>query len=247
MGDAQPLPKPDTVVRSLLAPSPPPASRRPAGHLQNGKARAKSGDGQKKLDNLTSEDEDDNDEDAQLDGNAPRHKVRLFDRTASRGRGRADASDALDEDAYHLRARHPPDSEFVETQTSETISLPDTLLSILSLAPTSRGREDEHVVDRLLYGDRRGNYDASKGGEIWGVGEFEKRSGMSLPRIPAQAVARRERCTMMKTIGKEKVSLGRSGRCKLSCLQPPPLHSDEQSHTTTTRSATVIVSRTFIA
>jgi hypothetical protein len=28
-------------------------------------------------------------------------------------------------------------------------------------------------VDQLIYGARRGNYDPSKGGEIWGVGEFE--------------------------------------------------------------------------
>ncbi|KAJ7040362.1 hypothetical protein C8F04DRAFT_254649 [Mycena alexandri] len=175
MGDDRPLPKPDTTARGLLAPSPPPASRRPAGqpHLHNGKGRGKSsGEGQKKSDNLASEDEEGSDEDAQMNGEASRHKVRLFDRTASRGR--VPAQD-VEEDTYYLRTRQPPGTEVVEPQTSEIISLPDNLLSILSLtAPTSRDREDDHVVDHLLYGARRGNYDASKGGEIWGVGEFEE-------------------------------------------------------------------------
>ncbi|KAJ7786571.1 hypothetical protein B0H16DRAFT_1490917 [Mycena metata] len=134
MGDDLPLPKPETTARGLLAPSPPPASRRPAGQPHNnGKGRSKSsGEGQKKLESLASEDEEGSDEDAQMNGEASRHKVRLFDRTASRGRIPADD---VEEDTYHLRARRPVDDEIAEPQT--------------------------------------GNYDASKGGEIWGVGEFE--------------------------------------------------------------------------
>lgn len=125
------------------------------------------------MDVSVSEDEDGSDEDAQMNGNKSRHTVRLFDRTTSRGRVR-DGED-FDEDTYHFATRRPQDTEVVQTETSESISLPDTLLSILSLAPTSsHSLQNEHVVEQLLYGARRGNYDPSKGGEIWSVGELEE-------------------------------------------------------------------------
>jgi hypothetical protein len=157
--------KPDAATR-LLAPSPPPAARRPSGsYLQNAKGKGKPTN---KTD-LLSEEEDGSDEDAPMNGKQSRHKVRLFDRTASRG-----IRDEGSIDEPFMTTRRPPDEDIVQSETSETISLPDTLLSILSLAPaSSHGRQDEHVVDQLIYGARRGNYDPSKGGEIWGVGEFE--------------------------------------------------------------------------
>ncbi|KAJ6575371.1 hypothetical protein B0H19DRAFT_1128352 [Mycena capillaripes] len=175
MVDDRPLQKPNPAARSLLAPSPPPATRRPSGQPHpNGKGRSKPiGEGQRKVNVSMSEDEDEMDEDAQMNGKEPRHRVRLFERTASRGRVRD--GDDIDEDAYHFMTRRSPDTYVVQPESSESISLPDTLLNILSLASTSsHGREDEHVVEQLLYGARRGNYDASKGGEIWGVGEFEE-------------------------------------------------------------------------
>ncbi|KAJ6520076.1 hypothetical protein C8R45DRAFT_953783 [Mycena sanguinolenta] len=166
------FPKPDTTERSLLAPSPPPATRRPPGqHLQNAKGNGKA---THKV-NHSLEDEDESDNDSPMNGKEPRHKVRLFDRTASRPRVRD--GDDVHESTLAFAARHPPDDADVEPpETSESISLPDNLLSILSLAPSasSHGRQNKHVVDQLLYGARRGNYDASKGGEIWGVGEFEE-------------------------------------------------------------------------
>ncbi|KAJ6503281.1 hypothetical protein C8R47DRAFT_1210549 [Mycena vitilis] len=170
MTDDRPLEEVKSAARSLLPPSPPPTTRRPSGqpHLNNGKARSK-GDGQKATNVSMSEDEDETDEDAQNN----RHKVRLFDRTAARGRVRDE--DGADEDTYRFRTRRPLEAEDVApSEPSESISLPDTLLSILSLAPTSsNGRQDERVVEQLLYGARRGNYDPSKGGEVWGVGELE--------------------------------------------------------------------------
>ncbi|KAJ7926033.1 hypothetical protein B0H13DRAFT_1110291 [Mycena leptocephala] len=176
MTDDRPLQEPNDAARNLLPPSPPPVTRRPSGppHLHNGKGRGKpASDGQKKVDVSVSEDEDGSDEDAQMNGNKSRHTVRLFDRTTSRGRVR-DGED-FDEDTYHFATRRPQDTEVVQTETSESISLPDTLLSILSLAPTSsQNLQNEHVVEQLLYGARRGNYDPSKGGEIWSVGELEE-------------------------------------------------------------------------
>ncbi|KAJ7675363.1 hypothetical protein B0H17DRAFT_1081136 [Mycena rosella] len=154
--DDRAVQKPRAPTRSLLAPSPPPANQRSSGkpHPLNGKGRA-AGVAQK---TAASDDEDNDrsDEDVEMDGSGPRHKVRLFDRIASRGRPRDD--NGIDEDAYHIMSRRPPDTDTSQPQSSETISLPDTLLSVLSLAPTStRRHQDEHVVEELLYG-----------GEIWG-------------------------------------------------------------------------------
>ncbi|KAF7347621.1 DNA replication regulator sld2 [Mycena venus] len=175
MVDDRPLP-PDAAARSLLAPSPPPATRRPSGqpHLQNGKGKSNPTSKGKNKVEVLSEEEEGSDEDAPIDGKKSRHKVRLFERTASRRR--LHDGDDLDEDTLHFMTRLAPDTDVVQPEeTSESISLPDTLLSILSLAPaSSHGRQDEHVVEQLLYGARRGNYDPSKGGEIWGVGEFEE-------------------------------------------------------------------------
>ncbi|KAF8215947.1 hypothetical protein K438DRAFT_1954628 [Mycena galopus ATCC 62051] len=162
--------KPDATARILLAPSPPPETRRPSGHPHNAKGKGKPAN---KADPLSDE-EDGSDEDFPMNGNESRHRVRLFDRTASRGRVRDE--DDVEENTLQFMTRRPPDIDAdVQPETSESISLPDTLLSILSLAPTSsHSPQDEHVVQQLLYGARRGNYDASKGGEIWSVGEFEK-------------------------------------------------------------------------
>ncbi|KAJ7492374.1 hypothetical protein FB451DRAFT_530121 [Mycena latifolia] len=173
-----PAQKPPVSIRSLLAPSPPPANQRSSGKSHhNVKSRGKPiSDGQKRGNMAESDDEDGNgrsDEDVEMNGNGSRHKVRLFDRTASRGRAREEGG--IDEDTYHLMPRRPPDTDTSQRQSSESISIPDTLLSILSLAPTSsHANQDEHVVEELLYGTRRRNYDPLKGGEIWGVGEFEE-------------------------------------------------------------------------
>ncbi|KAJ7103281.1 hypothetical protein B0H15DRAFT_204902 [Mycena belliarum] len=173
---AQDRPAPQPPTRSLLAPSPPPKNQRSSGkaHIHNAKGRAKSnGEGQKKESSGSEADEDD--EDVETDGNGSQPtKVRLFDRTESRRRAHGD--DGSDDDTYRHISRRPPDTEPApQPQASESISVPDTLLSVLSLASTSaHGAQEKHVVEELLYGTRRRNYDPSKGGEVWGVGEFEE-------------------------------------------------------------------------
>ncbi|KAJ6504369.1 hypothetical protein DFH09DRAFT_291012 [Mycena vulgaris] len=173
ISDDRPSQKATVAARNLLAPSPPPANQRSSGkpHPHNGKGRGKPiGEGQKKMAPGSPDDGDDgSDEDNEMNENG-QHKIRLLDRT----RGRAREDNAIDEDTYHLMARRPSEA-MPQPQTSESISLPDALLSILSLAPTStHGHRDDHVVEELLYGTRRRNYDPSKGGEIWGVGELEE-------------------------------------------------------------------------
>ncbi|KAK7064014.1 DNA replication regulator sld2 [Favolaschia claudopus] len=150
---------------SLLPPSPPAAPRRVAGNGQNLKGKGKQ---TKNVGTALGGDE--SDEDAAIN---VRETVRLFDRTASRGR--VLDKHALDDDALEFTSRHPSDVDIAETTHSDSISLPDRLRSVLSLAPGTSHDEDEKVViQRLLYGTHRANYDPSKGGEIWGVGELEE-------------------------------------------------------------------------
>ncbi|KAJ6621121.1 hypothetical protein B0H10DRAFT_1015993 [Mycena sp. CBHHK59/15] len=169
--------EPRAASSTLLAPSPPPPDQRVSvkHRLLNGKGKGKgkaAAAGYKNGKAPGSDDGNDtSDEDAEMDATRPR--VRLFNRTASRA-GFHSGSD-LDEDADNF-ARRPAAADTLEPQTSSpSISLPETLLNILSLAPSfTHKRRDEQVVKQLLYGARRGNYDPSKGGEIWGVGELEE-------------------------------------------------------------------------
>ncbi|KAJ7751233.1 hypothetical protein DFH07DRAFT_961019 [Mycena maculata] len=184
MADRQPSSKPQSIARNLLAPSPPPANQRASGKSHNGKGRGKPASEGRKQGKASGSDDARSDEDVEI-GNGAGHKVRLFDRHASHGRVRED--NGLDEDAYYLTARRPPDIHAVQPEISESISVPDTLLSILSLAPTpSHERRDEDVVGQLLYGARKGHYDPSKGGEIWGVGEFEEQDRDEFPSSNGQ-------------------------------------------------------------
>ncbi|KAJ7631205.1 hypothetical protein FB45DRAFT_559647 [Roridomyces roridus] len=171
MPDAPPpKPKEPSPPRDLLAPSPPPTTSQ---RVPAAKSRGPSGKGKgkAKADKAPSDGEDSTGSDDEMN-------VRLFDRHASRGH--LDAEGDLDEEAYHLRSRRRDiDANQPETtsEPSIAVAVPDSLLNVLSIAPANstavRGRRDEEVVGELLYGERRGNYDPSKGGEIWGVGEYE--------------------------------------------------------------------------
>lgn len=53
-----------------------------------------------------------------------------------------------------------------------SVDLPDNLRRVLAISPPgTQNSKEERVVRCLLYGDRVGHYDASKGGDIWDVGE----------------------------------------------------------------------------
>ncbi|KAF7302731.1 hypothetical protein HMN09_00908000 [Mycena chlorophos] len=153
-------PNPEPAI--LLPPSPPPVTK----NGRESKARVKGAP--KKGKQVATADDDESEEEEE------EQKVRVFTRTSSR---RA-ATTEFDEDVGYVRPRRPPEQQ-QNNETAETtsISLPDNLREMLSLAPsssTTRARADKHVlVDRLIYGAHRSNYDASKGGEVWGVGEFE--------------------------------------------------------------------------
>jgi hypothetical protein len=56
------------------------------------------------------------------------------------------------------------------------VDLPDKLRQVLALESSkARDSQSERMVKSLLYGRRAGNYDPVKGGEIWDVGEDERR------------------------------------------------------------------------
>ncbi|KAG2159651.1 uncharacterized protein EDB93DRAFT_1244440 [Suillus bovinus] len=54
------------------------------------------------------------------------------------------------------------------------VDLPDELRLMLAISPSrTRNSKEERVFRSLLYGDRVGHYDASRGGDIWDIGEAE--------------------------------------------------------------------------
>ncbi|KAG2045051.1 hypothetical protein BDR03DRAFT_20251 [Suillus americanus] len=54
------------------------------------------------------------------------------------------------------------------------VDLPDELRLMLSISPSrTHNSKEERVFRGLLYGDRVGHYDASRGGDIWDIGEAE--------------------------------------------------------------------------
>ena len=55
-----------------------------------------------------------------------------------------------------------------------TVDLPEKFRRVLAISPSrSQNRTEERVVRGLLYGDRVGHYDPSRGGIIWGAGEAD--------------------------------------------------------------------------
>ncbi|KAG2154644.1 hypothetical protein DEU56DRAFT_725517 [Suillus clintonianus] len=54
------------------------------------------------------------------------------------------------------------------------VDLPDKLRLMLAISPSrTHNSKEERVFRGLLYGDRVGHYDASRGGDIWDIGEAE--------------------------------------------------------------------------
>ncbi|KAG1749802.1 uncharacterized protein EDB91DRAFT_1244414 [Suillus paluster] len=54
------------------------------------------------------------------------------------------------------------------------VDLPDELRLMLAISPSrSHNSKEERVFRGLLYGNRVGHYDASRGGDIWDIGEAE--------------------------------------------------------------------------
>lgn len=132
------------------------------------KAKVDDGDG----------DEDEDDESDEFSG-----KVKLVDRWA---RLRATSETEEEEELMPFKHTDNKGEEAMQADGEEEgceINLPQNLLQVLALSPShnaakKRDVEEERMAEGLLYGRVRG--DASKGAEVWGVGEVDGEDGQGL-------------------------------------------------------------------
>lgn len=185
----------------LLPPSPPPADsssyRASTKYNTKGKGKAKAKTSGHKKAKVVDEDEDE-DEGANVDEDEDTgdigHNVKLVDRTRFQGTAGEEAPDL---DLYSILgyARSgfgvphgnrsptlhagPVTQDVIGSRTEKfEVDLPDKLRHVLALSPSeskARDSKEERVFRALLYGRRASHYDPVKGGEIWDVGEEERR------------------------------------------------------------------------
>ncbi|KAF9229081.1 hypothetical protein BS17DRAFT_2501 [Gyrodon lividus] len=156
----------------LIPPSPPPEDF-PYRGPGRGKGRAVSGRKKAKVEDQANEEDDDSPDDVD---------VKVVTITRSRGKELLQNADDLDWDPLLHRGARDNDSDAkgendVNHHESGTFSvnLPDELRRMLAISPSrSRTNMEERVVRGLLYGDRVGHYDPSRGGDIWDVGEGDE-------------------------------------------------------------------------
>ena len=177
-------PRSNTLLNlPLIPPSPPPpGSSKPSGPTYAEKGRGKSGPFGRKKPKLLQDagGADDEGADSLEDDEI---QVREVDPLAQLPA--ADhADDAGSDWETHWRAGQEP-GEAAALLASDVdpgrfeVNLPDELQRVLAISPDGRKREteEEKVVRGLLYGSRETHYDATKGGEIWDVGEESEHGG----------------------------------------------------------------------
>ncbi|KAL4070776.1 hypothetical protein J3A83DRAFT_4094607 [Scleroderma citrinum] len=152
---------------SLVLPSPPPGTVSPT------VPRKLKGGMQKTHKKLRVELGSSENEGDSSDGIAVKVVARARCTTSHRDLDNLDWDPLLDFHAHNrdsgVKAEH--DADLHESGTF-TVDLPDNLRRVLAISPPgTQNSKEEHVVRCLLYGDRVGHYDASKGGNIWNVGE----------------------------------------------------------------------------
>ncbi|KAH8835790.1 hypothetical protein DL96DRAFT_1702750 [Flagelloscypha sp. PMI_526] len=162
----------------LIPPSPPPE---PTFQAKSYKGKGKaggSGKGNGKTPSAAFKDEYDNEDDMGASSSFD-FPVQII-RSSRRTRVRKVQSDT-DEDGGDVSSFHPisnPTHWDVHTDRSELdVDVPDELLDVLNLTstrPTSYDRQEEdEAAHRLVYGRARIHYDPTKGGEIWGAGDYD--------------------------------------------------------------------------
>jgi hypothetical protein len=155
---------------ALLPPSPPPAGSSSA-HVGKRKTKGPIGKRSKLPEDSECEDED---------GADVHVKIREWSwqlRKSSR------ATDTLAEDldpvlsfGAHDR-QSSPGPTIDDTPGDFVVNLPDDLRRLLAISPSkAQTTHDVSVVRGVLYGERTSNYDAQRGGDIWGVGEIDDAS-----------------------------------------------------------------------
>lgn len=155
---------------ALLPPSPPPASSSSA-HVVKRKAKGSIAKRSKLPEDSGCEEED---------GADVHVKIREWSwqlRKSSR------ATDTLAEEldpvlgfSAHDR-QSSPGATIDDTPGDFVVNLPDDLHRLLAISPSkTQTTHDVGVVRGVLYGERTSNYDAQRGGDIWGVGEVDDAS-----------------------------------------------------------------------
>ncbi|RPD82322.1 hypothetical protein L226DRAFT_22696 [Lentinus tigrinus ALCF2SS1-7] len=156
----------------LIPPSPPPPdTSKPSGSKYADKGKAKAGLFGRKKAKLVG----DGDAEAGAEDESPEDEiqVREIDPLTQPPK---DVDPDSDWEA-HWRPRPDSDDPTALSTSGQTgkfeVNLPDELQRVLAISPGSRSRdtEEERAVRSLLYGSRETHYDASKGGEIWDIGE----------------------------------------------------------------------------
>ncbi|PFH54838.1 hypothetical protein AMATHDRAFT_367 [Amanita thiersii Skay4041] len=182
----------------LIPPSPSPEATSLNTFLNKGYPKGKSAAinvrKKAKLNNIGSGDESSEDAD-----NQPQPVVKIINHTAARFRQAAQQGDKDSDDSYDFdpdlvlayvhrpRAQGSPhgnhslwtkpsirSNSAIERSGKLEIDLPDRLKGVLALDDINieaREKQEERMVERLLYNRRTTHYDPSKGGEIWGPGE----------------------------------------------------------------------------
>ncbi|KAH9044397.1 hypothetical protein EDB85DRAFT_1854781 [Lactarius pseudohatsudake] len=152
---------------ALLPPSPPPAGSSSA-HVGKRKAKGPIAKRTKVPEDSGCEDED---------GVDVHVKIREWSwqlRKSSR------VTDTLAEDLDPVLAfgahdrQSSPGPMIDDTPGDIVVNLPDDLRRLLAISPSkAQPTRDVSVVRGVLYGERTSNYDAQRGGDIWGVGEVD--------------------------------------------------------------------------
>ncbi|KAF9040431.1 hypothetical protein BDZ89DRAFT_1060517 [Hymenopellis radicata] len=159
---------PRTSVPVLVPPSPPPPDtlKRPVGP-HKGKGKGATNDRKKAKLFIPDSDNEDDDDDQVND-------IQVIVHTRTRSPHAEHSSDGDDMLLPHSKRTQDDILGPIESDRFE-VDLPDKLRQVLAFSPNdSKARVHEgRMLDGLLYGRRTEHYDASKGGEIWDVGEDE--------------------------------------------------------------------------
>jgi hypothetical protein len=150
---------------SLIPPSPPPEDA-----VSRGKGKVVASRKKAKLEDEGSEEDQDSPDDVD---------VKVVTVARSQGKELRQNADAFDWDPLLDRGarNHDPDAKGENDANHHesgtfSVELPDELRRVLAISPSrTRSGIEERVVRGLLYGDRVGHYDPSRGGDIWDVGE----------------------------------------------------------------------------
>ncbi|KAA1468069.1 hypothetical protein DENSPDRAFT_877809 [Dentipellis sp. KUC8613] len=166
----RPFPSAESEKRfPLLPPSPPAGST-------NNKSKPKGKLASRKKPKLGETFGDDGDEDSQDDNDVP---VREWSWQRHQKADDDDTHDLVSEPDLgfdvHRRSRRmsSPGPASDDTPGEFDVNLPDDLRRMLAISKSrALDTSEQGVVHGLLYGQRAGHYDATKGGDIWDVGEI---------------------------------------------------------------------------